>query len=116
QPGDDLGRKDQGCVAERPGSKPGPGWLDHSCVDVGQLLQSYFTVPRDTRIAAGIAASAAGAKERVAQLGAHRQMRDDAAPGPLTPASARSARAPRPRGRKSLVARGTRVGHLCQNG
>src|SRR6266568_5565965 len=34
------------------------------------------------------AASTAGAKERVAQLGAHRQMRDDAAPGPLTQASA----------------------------
>src|SRR5437870_2145973 len=34
------------------------------------------------------ATSAAGAKERVARLGAHRQMRDDAAPGPLTQASA----------------------------
>src|ERR1700682_4953185 len=34
------------------------------------------------------AASAAGAKERVARLGKHLLMRDDAAPGPLTPAPA----------------------------
>src|SRR5581483_4694933 len=34
------------------------------------------------------AASAGGAKERVAQRGAHLKMRDEAAPGPLTPASA----------------------------
>src|SRR5437763_1875076 len=34
------------------------------------------------------AASAAGAKKRVARQGAHRQMRDEAAPGPLTQASA----------------------------
>src|SRR5438132_5531487 len=34
------------------------------------------------------AASAGGAKEGVAQPGAHQQMRDAAAPGPLTQASA----------------------------
>jgi hypothetical protein len=34
------------------------------------------------------ATSAAGAKERVARQGAHRKMRDAAAPGPSTPASA----------------------------
>src|SRR5438477_131828 len=38
--------------------------------------------------AAICAASAVGAKEGVAGLGAHRQMRDNAAPGPLTQASA----------------------------
>src|SRR6266699_1273120 len=43
---------------------------------------------RTRRSAAYFAASAAGAKERVALGGAHRQMRDDAAPGPLTQASA----------------------------
>src|SRR3989440_7684709 len=34
------------------------------------------------------ARSTAGAKERVARRGAHRQMRDEEAPGPLTQASA----------------------------
>ena len=41
-----------------------------------------------SRSAAYFAASAAGAKERVAPLGAHHQIRDDAVPGPLTHASA----------------------------
>src|SRR5580704_14742291 len=40
------------------------------------------------RSAAYFAASAAGGKERVALGGAHPWMRDDAAPGPLTPPSA----------------------------
>src|SRR5712691_5946113 len=50
----------------------------------GQKLQSV-TTPRS---AAYFAASAAGAKEGVAQGGAQLNLRDDAAPGPLTQASA----------------------------
>src|SRR5712692_8678930 len=49
---------------------------------------TYFMSVRRPRSAAKFAASAAGAKERVAPLGAHLSMRDDAAPGPLTQASA----------------------------
>src|SRR5450759_1577729 len=56
--------------------------------------------------AAYFAASAGGAKARVAPLEAHRQMRDDAATGPLTPASAPTgARPPRLRRSKELRAR-----------
>ena len=42
----------------------------------------------DPELRSVFAASTAGAKERVARLGAHLLMRDDAAPGPLTQASA----------------------------
>src|SRR5256885_12696170 len=48
-------------------------------------LKSSVPPPRP---AARFAASASGAKEGVARLGAHLSMRNDAAPGPLTQASA----------------------------
>src|SRR5713226_2723201 len=54
-----------------------------------------ITSVRYRRSAAYFAASTAGAKERVAQGGAHLLMRDDAAPSPSTQASAPLSGSPR---------------------
>jgi len=59
-------------------------------------IWSFPTGAPGRRFTEKVAAWGAGAKEGVAGGGAHPSVRDDEAPGPLTPASALGARPPRP--------------------
>src|SRR5882672_8510478 len=71
------------------------------------LLNPSVAVPS---VLERFAASAGGAKERVALGGAHPWMRDDAAPGPSTPASALQAPARLGREDPRISAAGRSVG------